>query len=140
MTESKPALRQALLVLLLLDTVLLGLLELFFLPLRMDGTLLPDLGAFPVPVTAVVAALTTPLLVTQTAKLVAPRASFAPLVVWVLTMVIVGLMGPGGDLVLIQDWRALVLLACGALPAAMMLGGALGSSGSKAPAKGALGG
>jgi hypothetical protein len=128
--------RQAIFALLLLDALLLALLELFFLPLRLDGTLLPDLGAFPVPVTALVAAVTTPLLVVQTAKLVSPRASFAPLVLWVLVMVVVGLMGPGGDVVLIQDWRALVLLAFGALPGAMVLGGALGSAPSRKPAQG----
>lgn len=125
MTEGSPTARRVLLVVLLLDTVLLAILELFFLPLRLDGTLLPKLGAAPIPLTALVAAVTTPLLVRFAGRLVHPRAAFAPLVVWVLTVLVLGLFGPGGDLVLIQDWRALLLIAGGTLPAAMALGGAL---------------
>ena len=117
--------QRALLVVLLVDTVLLATLELFFLPLRLDGKLLPALGDVPVPLTVVVAILTTPLLVVQAGRLVHPKAAFAPLVAWVLTVVVLGLTGPGGDLVLIQDWRALLLIAGGALPAAMALGGAV---------------
>ncbi|WAL66750.1 hypothetical protein ORV05_02745 [Amycolatopsis cynarae] len=131
MTEGSPAARRGLLVVLLLDTVLLAILELFFLPLRLDGTLLPKLGAIPLPVTALVAAVTTPLLVRWTGRLVHPRAAFAPLVAWVLTVLVLGLFGPGGDLVLIQDWRALLLLAGGALPSAMALGGALAVPGRR---------
>ncbi|HKS44738.1 MAG TPA: hypothetical protein VJT49_06400 [Amycolatopsis sp.] len=118
-------LRWVLFAVLVVDTMLLATLELFFLPLRLDGTVLPKLAAIPVPVTVLVAVFTTPLLVAQAGRLVHPRAAFAPLVVWVLTVLILGLSGPGGDLVLIQDWRALLLLAGGALPAAMALGGAL---------------
>ncbi|GLY64466.1 hypothetical protein [Amycolatopsis taiwanensis] len=113
------------LAVLVIDTVLLAALELFFLPLRLDGTLLPLAGWIPVPVTVLVAVLTTPLLVSSAGRLVHPRAAFAPLVVWVLTVLALGLFGPGGDQVLIQDWRALLLLAGGALPAAMALGGSL---------------
>lgn len=115
----------ALLAVLILDTVLLATLELFFLPLRLDGTLLPRLAWIPVPLTVILAVVTTPLLVSQAGRLVHPKAAFAPLLVWVLTVVVLGLSGPGGDLVLIQDWRGLLLLAGGALPAALALGGAL---------------
>lgn len=110
---------------LVLDTILLATLELFFLPLRLDGTLLPRLGWIPVPLTVILAVVTTPLLVSRAGRLVHPKAAFAPLLVWVLTVVVLGLSGPGGDLVLVQDWRALLLLAGGALPAALALGGAL---------------
>lgn len=113
------------LTLLVADAIMLATLELFFLPLRLDGTLLPKLGWIPVPVTVVVAALTTPLLVSRAGRLVDPRAAFAPLIVWVLTVVVLGLFGPGGDLALVQDWRAPLLLGSGALPAAMALGGVL---------------
>ncbi|AIJ25908.1 hypothetical protein [Amycolatopsis methanolica] len=115
-----------LLVLLVLDAALLAVLELFFLPLYVGGTI-------PFPVMVLVAALTTPLLVRLAGRLVARRAAFAPLVAWVLVIVIVGLFGPGGDLVLLRDWRALLLIAGGALPAAMSLGGAL----AEPPKKGA---
>ncbi|GAB2992614.1 hypothetical protein LWP59_33335 [Amycolatopsis acidiphila] len=119
-----PVLRRGLLVLLLVDTVLLATLELFFLPLRVDGTV-------PVPFTVLVAIFTTPLLVLQAGRLVHPKAAFAPLALWVLTVVVLGLTGPGGDLVLIQDWRALLLIAGGALPAALALGGSLAVPGRK---------
>jgi len=125
MTEERAGVRRVLLVVLLLDTVLLATLELFFLPVRLDGKLLPEAGDAPMPLSVLVAILTTPLLVVQAGKLVSPRAAFAPLVVWVLTVLILGLFGPGGDLVLIQDWRALLLIAGGALPAAVMLGNTL---------------
>jgi len=110
--------RWLVLVLLVVDAVLLALLELFFLPLYVGGTV-------PFPVTVLIAAVTTPLLVRLAGRLVTPRAAFAPLVTWVLVVVVVGLFGPGGDLVLLLDWRALLLIAGGALPAAMSLGGVL---------------
>ncbi|WP_236789237.1 hypothetical protein [Amycolatopsis sp. GM8] len=115
--------RNGLLVLLLVDTILLAILELFFLPLRA--------GTVPIPVTVLVAIFTTPLLVVQASKLVHRRAAFAPLALWVVTIVVLGLMGPGGDLVLVQDWRALLLIAGGALPAAFALGGSLAIPGRK---------
>ncbi|GAA5150652.1 MULTISPECIES: hypothetical protein [Amycolatopsis] len=116
--------QRVLLVLLLLDTVLLATLELFFLPLRVGGTV-------PLPITVLVAIATTPLLVMLAARLVHPKAAFAPLALWVLTIVVLGLTGPGGDLVLIQDWRGLLLIAGGALPAALTLGGSLAVPGRK---------
>ncbi|WP_031467278.1 hypothetical protein [Sciscionella sediminilitoris] len=107
--------------LLLLDSVLLALLELFFLPLRA--------GVVPVPVTAVLAAVTLPLLVRRAAALVPTTVgASAPLLVWLVVVLGVGLAGPGGDQVLIPDWRALALLALGLLPAAVALGGALGNA------------
>ncbi|MBB5852730.1 hypothetical protein ACFQ05_05510 [Amycolatopsis umgeniensis] len=117
-----------LLVLLSFDAFLLGLLELFFLPLRLDGVVLPELGDFPFPVTVVLAVITTPLLVRTTAKVVRPSFSVIPLLVWVLVVLGMGVTGPGGDLVLIQDWRALLLIGGGALPGALALGGGLGTA------------
>jgi hypothetical protein len=114
--------------LLVLDAIVLALLEQFFLPLRLDGTVLPKLGDFPVPVTVVLAIVTTPLLVTTTAKLVRPGLSWIPLLVWVIVLLVVGVAGPGGDVVLIEDWRTLLLLGGGALPGAMMLGGSIGAA------------
>jgi len=110
--------RRLLLVLLVFDTVLLAVLELFFLPLR--------IGVVPLPVTVVVGAVTKPWLVSTTAKLVRPGLSWVPLAGWVVVVFGLGLLGPGGDLVLIQDWRALVLLGASALPGALVLGGGLG--------------
>ncbi|KDN18520.1 hypothetical protein [Amycolatopsis rifamycinica] len=127
--DERLALEQGLLLALLaVDTVLLALLELFFLPLR--------IGVVPVPVTVLVGAVTTPWLVWTTAKLVRPALSWVPLAVWVLVVFGVGLLGPGGDLVLIQDWRALLLLGASALPGAMVLGGAPRRTLGRGPGRG----
>src|SRR5205807_1216407 len=48
---------------LLVDAALLAMVELFFLPLRFDGELLPRLYGWPFPITILLAAVTTPLLV-----------------------------------------------------------------------------
>lgn len=114
-----------LLALLVVDSVALALLEVFFLPLRFDGLLLPDLGSWPFPITAVVALVTMPFMIHQAAG-VSTRllVAGAPLWVWLLTIAVVGLVGPE-NMVLLQDWRTLLLLACGALPAAVALGNAM---------------
>ncbi|WIV61164.1 hypothetical protein [Amycolatopsis nalaikhensis] len=117
-----------LLALLVVDTVLLAVLELFFLPLR--------IGVVPLPVTVLVGAVTTPWLVATTGRLVRPALSWVPLAVWVLVVFGLGMLGPGGDLVLIQDWRALLLLGASALPGAMVLGGGLGRAKGRNPERG----
>lgn len=113
------------LVALVLDSIALALLEIFFLPLRFDGRLLPDWGAVPFPVTAVVALITMPLMISSAGR-VSTRLLFvgAPLWVWLITIAVVGIVGPE-NMVLLEDWRTLLLLACGALPAAVTLGNAL---------------
>ncbi len=110
--------------LLLFDSVVLAVVELLFLPLRLDGYLLPKAGDFPFPIMALLAALTMPLLVSVASRLTTRVGlAAAPLLVWILTLGVFGLAGPGGDIVLIEDWRSLLLLAAGALPAALTLGG-----------------
>lgn len=113
---------RALFALLLVDTVLLATIELFFLPLRFSGAILPALGSAPFPVTVLLALVTTPLLVRTSARLVRPRLAALPLLLWLATLVVLGVLGPGGDRVLVADWRTLLLLLCGALPAAALLG------------------
>jgi hypothetical protein len=107
------------------DAVALALLEVFFLPLRFDGRLLPDLGSWPFPITAVVALVTMPALITRAAA-VSPRllVAGAPLWAWLATIAAVGLIGTE-NMVLLQDWRTLLLVGCGALPAAVALGNAM---------------
>lgn len=114
-----------LLVALVVDAIALALLELFFLPLRFDGQLLPDLGSWPFPITVVVALVTMPFLISRAAD-VSGRLLVvgAPLWAWLLTIGVVGLVGTE-NMVLLQDWRTLLLLACGALPAAVVLGNTL---------------
>lgn len=118
------------LAVLVLDAVVLAVVELLFLPLRFDGYLLPyALGGMPLPVSVLVAALTTPWLVSVAGRL-SPRmvVAAAPLIGWILAVAVFGMFGPGSDLVLIADWRSLLLFACGALPSAIVLGRVLATT------------
>jgi hypothetical protein len=118
------------LAVLVVDAAVLAVVELLFLPLRFDGYVLPNLlGGFPVPASALVAALTTPWLVSVAGRL-SPKllVAAAPLLAWILVVAIFGMFGPGGDLVLISDWRSLLLFACGALPSAIVLGRVLATT------------
>lgn len=106
------------LVVLVFDAILLAAVALLFLPLW--------IGPVPFPVTAVLAALSTPWLVRNAAALGGPAAIAAiPLVTWVAAVLVFGLGGPGGNLMLPADWRALLLLAAGIFPGAVALGRAL---------------
>lgn len=99
--------------LLAVDSVLIAMYELFLLPLHLPRSL----GGGPFPVMVLAAAVTTPLLVWATAR-VAPRpgAAVAPLVAWLLTVLALGVTGPGGDRVLPPDWRTLLLMAAATVP------------------------
>jgi hypothetical protein len=150
-TDQRPRLDWVLLTVLVIDSIALGLVEMFFLPLRFDGTLLPDLGSWPFPITVVVALVTMPLLISRAAD-VSRRllVAGAPLWTWLVTIGVVGVVGTE-NMVLLQDWRTLLLLACGALPAAVTLGNSVarrsvsgraassgtgGAAGSRAPRTG----
>lgn len=120
----------AVLVLLVLDAVVLAVLELLYLPLRFNGLPLPALpGDPPFPAAALVAAVTMPLLV-WFASAISGKLSVAgaPMFAWLVALLVFGLTGPGGDAVLVPDWRALLLLAGGVLPAALMLGRVTGKA------------
>ncbi|CAL9633574.1 hypothetical protein SUDANB95_06121 [Actinosynnema sp. ALI-1.44] len=105
----------------------LAVLELFFLPLRLDGTLLPKVADYPFPVAVVVAIVTTPLLVMGAASYARrPLAAAAPLLVWLATLLVLGVFGPGGDAMLVNDWRTLLLFAGGMLPSAVAVGAFMG--------------
>ncbi|MEU4807040.1 hypothetical protein [Actinosynnema sp. NPDC023587] len=112
---------------LMVEAFVLAVVELFFLPLRFDGTVLPRVSDYQFPVTVLLAIVTTPLLVVLASRY-ADRAlsAAAPLLVWFGTLLLFGLFGPGGDVVLVNDWRTLVLFASGALPGAVALGAFLG--------------
>lgn len=131
MSEGKVWAEWFLFAVLIVDAVLLAILQLFFLPLRLDGGLLPFVAAAPFPLAIVVAAITTPLLVAQAAGCMgrvgsSPVLAAAPFGAWLLTLMLVALAGPGGDQVFVADWRSVALLAAGALPAAYVLGRTLG--------------
>jgi hypothetical protein len=105
---------------LLVDAAILAVVELLFLP--------SYIGGVPFPVTAALATVTTPLLVSAAGRLSPSRGvAAAPLIVWFVTVFVLGIAGPGGDMVLLgSDWRALLLICGGTLPSAMMLGVVMG--------------
>ena len=103
------------LVVLMCDTVALAVVELLYLPLRV--------GAVPLPITILLAAVSTPWLVRSTAELGGPRMLAAvPMLLWVLALGVLGVAGPGGDVLLGDDWRSTLLVAGGTIPAAVALG------------------
>jgi hypothetical protein len=96
-------------VVLLLDTVLLALTEVAWVSVRV--------GTVPLPVSALVAAITTPLLVGAADRLrPGTRIALVPLVVWLLVVVVTGLWSPAGPGMFPPDWRGLLLVAAGLLP------------------------
>jgi hypothetical protein len=112
-----------LLVLLAVDSVILAGLEVFFLPLRFDGQLLPNWGAFPFPVTVVLAAVANPWLALRTAALTRRMlVVLLPFLLWLATIGGLGLTSTGENMILLPDWRTLLLLAAGSLPTAVTLG------------------
>ncbi|WP_440901385.1 hypothetical protein [Actinosynnema sp.] len=111
----------------LVQTAVLAVLELFFLPLRLDGTLLPAVGGWPFPISVVVAAVSMPLLVIAASSCSRKMSVAAsPLLVWLGVLLVLGVFGPGGDVVLANDWRTLALFGAGALPGAVALGAIMG--------------
>lgn len=108
----------------MLDAVLLAVVELLFLP--------SYIGTVQFPVTALVAGVTTPLLVAEAGR-ISPRRTVAgaPLVLWFGTVFVLGIFGPGGDVLLVSDWRTLLLIGGGTLPSAMMLGIVLAKEAAK---------
>jgi len=106
------------LLVLLVDAVLLTAVELLYLPLR--------IGPVPVPITILLAAVTTPWLVRSAARLGGGGVvAAAPLVTWVLGVLVLGMAGPGGDVLLPVHWRSVVLLGAGMFPGAVALGRSL---------------
>ena len=73
--------------------------------------------------TILLAAVSTPWLVRGAAELGGSSVVAAvPLVMWVLVIGVLGVGGPGGDVLLTADWRSVLLLAGGMVPAAVALG------------------
>ncbi|MGH3878678.1 MAG: hypothetical protein ACRDSK_16725 [Actinophytocola sp.] len=118
-----------LLVVLVLDAIVLAVIELLYLPLAFDGYLLPNLGGLPLPLMPILAAVSTPWLVSMAGRLSSRLlVAAAPLLAWIVTVAWFGMFGPGGDVLLTADWRALLLFAGGALPSAIVLGRVLATT------------
>jgi hypothetical protein len=106
----RPLLGWLAVAMLVVDAVGLALVELFYLPLHVPRSL----GGWSLPISVLLALVSTPLLVRAAARVSPePAAAVAPLVAWLLTIIPLGVAGPGGDRVLPADWRALLLLVAG---------------------------
>ncbi|GLW92686.1 hypothetical protein [Actinokineospora globicatena] len=120
---------------LLAASVALAVFELFFLPLRFDGRVLPDLWALPFPITVVLAGFTMPWLVVRAGRIKA-KAAFAggPLYIWLATLFAFVVVAPGGDMIIMTNWRTLLLLAAAVFPATVKIGDILAAA-TKAAAR-----
>ncbi|MBO0851072.1 MAG: hypothetical protein J2P20_16540 [Pseudonocardia sp.] len=102
------------LLVLLVDTALLAMLQVMFLT--------ASIGQVPVPLSALVALVSTPWLVRRAGEVTGVAGASAVLVVWLLTASVLSLAGPGGDALLPAGWSTPVLLAAALLPGAFTLG------------------
>ena len=103
MPAARPLRSPALLGLLALDGLLLGAIGLVLTPMY--------LGAVPTPVGAVLSILVLPWLVRRAGEL-DPRAGLAgaPLLAWLLAVGVLGIGGPGGDVLLPPTWQSALLV------------------------------
>jgi hypothetical protein len=108
----------AVLTLLAVDGVLCAVAAALFLPLR--------IGSIPLPVSALIAGLVNAALVWAALHWTStPRLASLPLWTWLVTVVLLTLPGPGDDIIFggtgVMEYAALLLIAFGALPPAMVL-------------------
>lgn len=115
------------LTLLIVDGAAVGVLSVFFLPLW--------LGPVPFPVSALIAGVVNVVLVRVAARHTDRSALVAaPLIAWGVVYLVFALGRIGGSGVVPGDWRGVLLVFVGALPAVMWLGS---SSITRAAARGA---
>ncbi len=95
--------RPGLLALLVFDGLLLGAIGLVLTPMYA--------GPVPAPVGAVLSIVALPWLVLRAGEL-DPRPGFAgaPLIAWLLAVGVLGLGGPGGDVLLPATWQSMLLV------------------------------
>ncbi len=97
-----------LLVLLVVDGLLLGAIGLALTPMYA--------GAVPTPVGALLSIALVPWLVLRAGELDArPAVAGAPLLAWVLAVGVLGVGGPGGDVLLPATWQSALLVFGGLL-------------------------
>lgn len=99
--------RAALAALLLAVSVLLVAFELMFQMLY--------LGPVPVPLGTLIVVVGLPWLVHVSATEISPTTAgaAAPVLVWFVSVLVLGVFGPGGDVLLPGTWQSLLLLAAG---------------------------
>jgi hypothetical protein len=94
--------RPGLLALLAVDGLLLGAIGLVLTPMYV--------GAVPTPVGAVLSILLLPWLVLRAGEVdPRPGPAGAPVLAWLLAVGVLGLGGPGGDVLLPATWQSLLL-------------------------------
>lgn len=110
--------RAAVLTLLAIDGVLSALAGALFLPLR--------LGSTPLLLGAVASGLVNAALVWAASQVTpSPRVAALPLWTWLVTVAVLSLKGPGGDIVFggagLMEYAVLVLMVLGVAPPAAVL-------------------
>lgn len=100
--------RAPLAALLFLISVLLVAFQLMFQMLY--------IGPVPVPVGTVIALVSLPWLVHATVTEISPTTAgaAAPVLLWFASVLVLGIFGPGGDVLLPATWQSLLLLVAGA--------------------------
>ena len=97
------------------DTVLLAIVEVMYVSL--------SIGATPLPLSSVVALVSTPWLVRRAGELgTGTRGAVLVFLGWTGVITVLGLGGPGGDVLLPGDWPSIVLVVAGLFPGALALG------------------
>jgi 4-amino-4-deoxy-L-arabinose transferase-like glycosyltransferase len=99
---------------LVFDGFLSGILSVFFLPAY--------LGSVQFPISALLGGIANVALILAARK-VAERSIWvaSPLIGWFAAVVLCMLGGPGGDVLLLADWRTMLLIIAGAGPAGVLL-------------------
>lgn len=118
MGATDPAIRFVVLALLAVDGVLSALAGALLLPLY--------IGSVPFPLSAVLSGLLNGALVWAAARwTTSPRLAALPLWTWLLTVAVLSLGGPGGDIVLggqgVMAYAALLLIVFGVAPPVWVL-------------------
>ena len=103
MPEARPLRSPGLLALLVVDGLLLGAIGLVLTPMYV--------GAVPTPVGAVASILVLPWLVLRAGELdPRPGLAGAPLLAWLVAVGVLGVGGPGGDVLLPATWQSALLV------------------------------
>ncbi|WP_040525061.1 hypothetical protein [Gordonia effusa] len=97
----------ALLAFLIIDGFVVGVLSVTLTYLR--------IGDAAVPVGIAIAMVGNTLLVWLASRFTDSPLRWGPLLAWVVVLLVSGVSGPGGDVLLITNWRAMALLVGGVL-------------------------
>lgn len=105
---------RATLAVLIFDGFLCGVLSVFFLPAY--------LGSVPFPVSALLAGIANVMLLFAARKVAdQPAAIASPMIAWGVAVLLCMFGGPGGDVLLLADWRTAFLLLGGLIPPGVLL-------------------